>query len=453
MSNVYKYLRKSFSGEEKEEKDHDMDVLKISHELAEYYQIVHDEDVFVPHDVNMADAVFSAAIELLTSVGIYCKDTGRTIPVNHEEILRALATPNNLEIGRFKERIKVVNRMMMDCQPPVIIGGPMGGKVSEKNYLNVHISSAIEPIVQGIYAGDMQSIRGVTMRSQSPEEMFVALEEARFQRLATKIAEREGLTLLGPVTPGISQANMLVSSNELYSKNDIQKVKHPGDMKTDFEVFYNSIFHQEHGNNYLSSQYPLLGGESIKTAEGLAIVDVAETIQSRLVTSANLHASGAIDKDTNASSSKDIIWASNISSLAISRNMNHPTARYHWNIAGCCTDMMFYETAAQAIGDTVCGREILIGPVGGRGTKADHSCGLESRFMGDISRLCLKMDLAEANDMVSMFYGKYEDRLADAPEGQGFEECYIVDSKYDMRPKDEYMELYSKIIAEIDECY
>ncbi|MDG6244379.1 MAG: monomethylamine:corrinoid methyltransferase [Methanolobus sp.] len=452
MSNVYKYLRKSFSGGEIEEKAHDEDILKVSHELAEYYGIVQDEEIFVPYDVNMADSVFSAAIELLTNVGIYCKDTGRVIKIDHEEILKSLGTPNNLEIGRFKERIKVANRMLMDCQPPVIIGGPMGGKVSEKNYLDVHISSAIEPIVQGIYAGNMQSIRRVPIRTKTPEEMFVALDEARLQRLATKIAEREGLALFGPGTPGISQAHMLVSSNELYSNSDVLKVHHPGDLKTDFEVFYNSIFHQEHGNNYLSSQYPVLGGDSIKSAECLAIVDVAETIQSRLVTSASLHASGSIHKDTNASSSKDIIWASNMASIAISRNMNHPTARFHWNIAGCCTDMMFYETAAQVIGDTVCGREMLIGPVGGRATKDDHSCGLESRFMGEVSRLALKLDLAEANDIVSMLYSKYADRLTDAPEGQGFEDCYIVESKYEMTPKEEYMELYTQVIAEIDEC-
>ncbi|APH39200.1 monomethylamine:corrinoid methyltransferase [Methanohalophilus halophilus] len=453
MSDIYKYLRNSFSGEEKSENTHNEDVLKLSTELAADYDIINDGEEFIPYELDMADAVFSAAIELLTNVGIYCTDTGRTIQVNNDEILKSLGTPNAVDIGRFKEKINVVSRTEMDCKPPVIIGGPMGGKVSEKNFLNIHISSAIEPIVQGIYPGSMQTINDGPIRTNTPEEMFVALEEARLERLATKIAGREGLTLVGPATPNTSQAHMVVSSNELYSKNDIHEVYQSGNLKTDFETFHKSIFHQEHGNNFISGQCPVLGKDAIDSPEALAIIDVAETIQSRLVTSASIHACGAIDSATKSSSTKEILWASNISSLAVSRNMQHSTAKYYHNIAGCCTDMMFYETAAQAISDTVCGREMLIGPLGGRGEKVDHSTGLESRFMGEVSKMALNLDLAEANEIIEMLYSKYVDRLSDAPQGKDFESCYDVNSKYEMKPTEEYMNMYSEIIGEIDEYY
>jgi methylamine--corrinoid protein Co-methyltransferase len=147
------------------------------------------------------------------------------------------------------------------------------------------------------------------------------------------------------------------------------------------------------------------------------------------------------------------MWASNISALAISRNMNHATARYYRNLAGCCTDMMFYETAAQAIGDTVCGREMLIGPLGGGDVRVDQSTGLESRFMGEVSRMALNLDLSEANEVIEMLYSRYEDRLSDAPDGMDFGSCYNVNSKYEMRPTEQYMELYSRIIGEIDQYY
>ncbi len=452
MSHIYKYLKSSFSGEEKKENEHDMDILKISGELAEDYDIINEGD-FVPYDMDMVDAVFSAAIELLTNTGIYCTDTGRSIQVNNEEVLQALGTPNALDIGRFKENIEIVRRCVMDSQPPVIIGGPIGGKISEKYYLNMHISSASEPIVQGIYGGSLQSFNGEPINFNSPEEMFVSFEESRLERLATKIAGREGLTLIGPSTPTVSQAYMLASSNELYTKNDVHKTHQLENLKTNFETFYRAIFHQSNGNNYLSDQRPSLGEKNIESSEALAIIDVAETIQSRLVTGANLHVSGAVDINTNSSSSKEILWASNISSLAISRHMSHCTGRYYQNLAGCCTDMMFYETAAQAVGDTVCGREMLIGPQGGGGRSVDMSTGLESRFMGEVSRMALNLDLAEANEVIDMLYSKYEDRLSDAPAGKDFASCYNVNSKYEMKPDQQYMELYSNIIGEIDEYY
>ena len=70
MSDIYKYLRNSFSGEEKSEDTHNEDVLKLSNQLAADYDIINDGEEFIPYELDMADAVFSAAIELLTNVGI-----------------------------------------------------------------------------------------------------------------------------------------------------------------------------------------------------------------------------------------------------------------------------------------------------------------------------------------------------------------------------------------------
>jgi methylamine--corrinoid protein Co-methyltransferase len=110
---------------------------------------------------------------------------------------------------------------------------------------------------------------------------------------------------------------------------------------------------------------------------------------------------------------------------------------------------MFYETAAQAVGDTVTGRDILIGPVGRRGAVADHSSGLESRFLGEIARMSSNLTLAEADELVCRIYNRYGERLADPPGGKPFEACYHVESPYRMRPTDSYLALYKQIISEL----
>ncbi|AKB84678.1 monomethylamine:corrinoid methyltransferase [Methanococcoides methylutens] len=449
MNNIYKYLRSATTGEEKPEEKHDMNVFMKSQELAEEFDIKYDGESIVPTDTSLADSVFEAAVQLLTSVGIYCTDTKKTIQIEEEDISRYLNTSEALEIGRKNEKVTVPFRYIMDSEPPVIIGGPMGGTVSEENFLEVHVSSAMEPIVQGIYAGALEKMGGKGIRGKTPFEMLAALKEAREERLATKLAGREGLTLMGPGTPTISPAYMLVSSEELYSSADVQEVYQLDELKTDYETFYKSIFHLEHGNHFLSGQCPVFGGTGIGTPEGLAIVDVAETIQSKLLTGASLHVSGAVHVNTNSSSTKEIMWGSNLSSLAISRNMHHYTARYYWNLAGCCTDMMFYETAAQAIGDTVCGRDMLIGPVGARGAGADHSTGLESRFMGEVAHMATELSLLEADEAARNIYRKYENLLAYAPEGKPFSECYNVRSEYDMRPSEEYLGIYKDVFTEV----
>ena len=121
MNNVYKYLKYAITGTDKTENKHDMSVFMKSEELASEYDI--------------------------------------TIKIDEEDILKSLDTTEMLEIGRFKEKVIVPYRYTMDSEPPVIIGGPMGGTVSEEHFLEVHLSSAIEPIVQGVYAGALYFTR------------------------------------------------------------------------------------------------------------------------------------------------------------------------------------------------------------------------------------------------------------------------------------------------------
>lgn len=448
MQNMYKYLKNAIEGESKTEKQHDLNVFKKSEDLALKYGIKYDGKSFVPDDLELADATFEAGIELLHSVGVYCKSTEKVIQIAEEDILKSLNVINPLEIGRLKEKVAVTHRYPLSPIPPTIIGGPMGGSVSEENFLYINLSAVLENVVQGIYSGAMKQFCGEYIRPKSPLEMLAVLKAARNERLATKIGGREGLALMGPSTPTLPTSYLLVSSDELYSSYDPQEV-YMDDLKVDYETLSKCIFHQEHGNHYISGQVPVFGGPCIGSAEGLAIIDVAETLQSKVLAHSSIHASGASHAHTGSSSAKEILWASNLSSLAISRNMNYYTARYYWNAAGICTDMMFYETAAQAIGDTVCGRDILLGPVGARGGVPDHSSGLESRFMGEIAQMATHLSLSEANRLIAKIYSKYENKLSNPPAGKPFDKCYTIKSEYDLEPTEEYTSIYRKVSYEI----
>ncbi|MDG6243991.1 MAG: monomethylamine:corrinoid methyltransferase [Methanolobus sp.] len=448
MQNIHKYLKSAIEGEKRTEREHDIRIFKKSEELALKYDIKYDPSILVPDDLEMADAVFEAGIELLHSVGIFCKSTQRIINIEEEDILKALNTTNTLEIGRLKEKVVVPPRYPMVSIPPIIIGGPLGGSVTEENFLYINLSSVQENVVQGIYSGAMKQLGGEFIQAKSPLEMLAVLKATRYERLATKISGREGLALMGPSTSTLAISSLLVSSPDLYSNADPQEI-YMDDLKVDYETLSKCIYHQEHGNHYISGQVPVFGGPCIGSPEGLAIIDVAETLQSKVLTHSSIHASGSVNSSTGSSSTKEILWASNIASLAISRNMNYYTARYYWNSAGICTDMMFYETAAQAIGDTVCGRNMLLGPTGRMGSAPDQSSGLESRFMGEMAQMATHLTLAEANRLVAKIYAKYADRLKNPPEGKSFEKCYNIKSEYEMEPTEEYLELYRRISYEI----
>ena len=139
MQNMYKYLKNAIEGKRKTEKQHDLNVFKKSEELALKYGIKYDGKSFVTDDLELADATFEAGIELLHSVGVYCKSTERVIQIDEEDILKSLNVINPLEIGRRKEKVSVAHRYPLSPMPPTIIGGPMGGCVSEENFLYINL--------------------------------------------------------------------------------------------------------------------------------------------------------------------------------------------------------------------------------------------------------------------------------------------------------------------------
>jgi methylamine--corrinoid protein Co-methyltransferase len=189
MEKYLRFMKQALEGEEKPESQHDMAIFKKCRELCKKYDIHYNGKDFVSGDAELADSVFKAALELLDSVGIYCTTTGRTIKLNEEEIEKTLQTPKTLEIGRMREKVLIPIRAPMDKRPPVIIGGPMGGAISEENFLAVHLSAAKEPTVQGIYAGAIQSL--ITARDDRLPERS-AHRKARLQTRRERGARPDG---------------------------------------------------------------------------------------------------------------------------------------------------------------------------------------------------------------------------------------------------------------------
>jgi methylamine--corrinoid protein Co-methyltransferase len=447
---MYRFVRRALIGEKREERTHDRMIFEKSQQLAREYDITYDGTI-VPDDEDLADSVFEAGLELLLMCGIYCIDTGRVIELTEDEVVQGVKSIKTVEIGRGTEKVSVIDRDPMDARPPVIVGGPGGGLVSEEHFVGVHMSSIREIIVQGIYTGVLETLNGERITAKTPMEMYATLQEARLVRYASRLSGRPGLAMMGPSTPTLSPSYMLVSEPNLFSEYDPQEVYLMNDLKVDFEAISKAIYHLMRGNHYITSHCPVLGSASIGSPEGLAIVDVAETIQAKILMNSSMHGSGAIHINTNSSSTKEVMWASNISAIALSRNLEYYTAKYYWNSAGCCTDMMFYESAVQTIGDTVCGRDILIGPVGRAGRVPDHSTGIESRFVGEVSRLALDLSLSEANEVAEEMYSWYSDYLTAPPQGKQFSECYELVSEIEFKPTKEYQELYEDVFCKMKE--
>jgi len=143
------------------------------------------------------------------------------------------------------------------------------------------------------------------------------------------------------------------------------------------------------------------------------------------------------------------LWAAGTAIQGLNRNTklivdgsigDHPAA-------GPGTKQYFYESAAGHIVSTVMGahstqgtRKFVVGSTCNYGTP------LESRWMGEVCKGAVGMDLVTANRIVKYLLAKYEDKLRDAPEGETFEKLYDQEK---LEPLPHYQKLYQEVKEEL----
>jgi hypothetical protein len=142
-----------------------------------------------------------------------------------------------------------------------------------------------------------------------------------------------------------------------------------------------------------------------------------------------------------------MLWVVSMYSQAVARNTHLVQDSNGFANAGPGTDMLFYETAAHSITSTVSGANLWeMAPA--RNKHHNHGTPLEARFAAEVGHAVARqgMTRAEANDIVNRLLERYEDRIADAPLGQTFQELYDVAKAV---PKPEYLDRYYRAKEEI----
>ena len=128
---------------------------------------------------------------------------------------------------------------------------------------------------------------------------------------------------------------------------------------------------------------------------------------------------------------------------AIEENTHMLLGNQYYTLAGPCTVMCLLETAAQAITDTMSGREVLSGVASAKGVLTDMFTAMEARFMGEVAYAVSGLNLREGNQILDKLVSLYEGQYKTAPEGKSFAECY---DPVTLVPTDEYVQVYNDAI-------
>jgi len=191
---AYEFYNRAKTGEKCTQDE--WDLMKIPMKAAELKQKykLDFKGEFVPTDMNMASNLFKAGFDMLLEAGVFVTDTQRVVKYTAEEMWDAINNPQyEFQLGWGRDAVTVRRRQIADKRGPVIQGGPTGAPVAEKNFIDVHLSYALEKEVDTIVNGVLGTIRGYPAAPKTPFEILAAKMEGRLIKQATALAGRPGM--------------------------------------------------------------------------------------------------------------------------------------------------------------------------------------------------------------------------------------------------------------------
>ena len=230
--------------------------------------------------------------------------------------------------------------------------------------------------------------------------------------------------------------------------SDLHECSQLNELKVDMSVLNMIAAWHLSGDNILVEQMPIVGGYS-GGLEETAICDVASTIASFAFLNADIHLGGPIHIRWGTTTNRQSLQVAAHTAMAIDTNTDLLLANQYYALAGPCTEMNLLETAAQAMCDTVCGRELLSGVASNKGVRMDMVSGMEARMMGEAAMASCGIEVHEANEILDRIVSWYEKFYFKVPAPKRFQECYNVD---EITPTEEYMSVYDSSLNILSNC-
>jgi len=432
--------KRAQSGPYIKESEFDLKVAKRIKELVKERGIKYDPNVLCPADDDLADRVWEAGLQLFLEFGAYCQTTERLIRFTRDEVLDILSeVRNEITLGAGKDAVVMRHRGVEDAATrPIVHSGPTGTPASERYHPLILLSCAQEPLVDCLGAGSVSTYFGEKIIPGTPLEILGARRDASVAREAVRMAGRPGmhindvavsLTCAGKMAACDPQAGLRPSDGILVS----QMVE----LKTDFDQLSRVAHLYNIGGVTVDLMTPLIGGLG-GAAPGTAVVSVADHLLGVVLYDADYHMFSLTHLHYVNNTDPLGLWVNAMVGQALARNSRIVTLNDIYVISGPGTRELLYECAAQAIIGTVCGFNMQgAGTTGG--FRADHTTGLEARFIAEVSRAALGLKRPAAAALAAELLTRYQATLPSPNRGKPFPEVYDVET---VQPKQEWLDMY-----------
>jgi methylamine--corrinoid protein Co-methyltransferase len=416
-------------------------------QLVEKYDIKYDPDTPVPSDDALADKVFDAAVDFFCECGVYFQSTQTVVNFSRDETRDAIAAYNgDCHFGEGKEARTFRSRKPdSSTRPWCHVGSGIVASTEE-------IASKIVQGNASVAAADSMSVNaldridGYAINTGQPTEILGAIRSLKIARDACRHVGRPGLPIInGIATAGSSMATIAAASPAFCLRpSDAIIAGTFAEFKTNWEMMAKITWCLSSGFNIVLASAPMLGGYG-GGPEAIAILNTAYAFLGMLVYRCNYYLSLPLHINLSCSTTRDVIWATAVSSQAISRNTNMPTLTLAYAAGGPMTESFYYESAAFIAASIASGVSTQT-PHPAKAVLPDYVTPMEMKINTEVALACAGMTRKQANETVKVLLEKYEDGLGTASAGKSYTECFDLATA---TPTDEHVNFVENIKKEL----
>ena len=435
-------VKRSETGPFMKEPDFERALSKRTAELVKQYGLKFNPQTPVPADDDMADRLYQAGLDLFVDLGAYNQSTERRIQFSRDEVEELIGmAPSSVVLGAGKDAVVMRHREVESLTPAVMLSGPTGTPCSEKYHPLILLSCAQEPLVDMLGAGSVSTYMGNPIIPGTPLEILGARRDAVVARDAVRKAGRPGMHISDVAVPLTCQGKMAAVDLEYGLRpSDAFLVSQMVEMKTSYDQLSRAAYLQEIGMHIVDLMTPLIGGLG-GGAEGTAVVTIACHILGVVLYDASYHMMSHTHMRWVNNTDRMGLWMQSIVGQALSRNVPFPALNDIYCVSGAGAEELLWEVAAGAVTGTPSGMNMQGAGCTG-GFKADHTSGLEARFIAEVSHACLGMSRQQANELVLELLSHYEMTFSEPKRGLPFPEVYDENT---VEPKESWLEKYDKV--------
>ncbi|MCR4429229.1 MAG: monomethylamine:corrinoid methyltransferase [Caldiserica bacterium] len=416
-------------------------VSKNAMELARKAQIKFNPATLVNQDLEAADMLFQAGLDLIEKSGVFCSSSRRIIQFKREEIQNHLERlPGEVPVGKGKDHRVVRHRKVEDKAFPAIFGGPFNCDTDEKTFVKFNEAYAREPLIDILFfPGYLKELDGVIIRPGSGLSTRAAILYGMLSREAVMRAGRPDMAIAGHAVMAL---NEIACSNEEWGlrKTDPRAMVLISELQVDDVSLTRMAYYRLIGAPTYMAFTPLIGGYG-GGPEGTAVVAVASFIAASILGGDIVHI-GPQHIKLKVQTGQHSLWLSSIVNQAISRNTKIVATTSHTTAARPGSLQFALEFSALAIASVISGSN-QSGPRPAEPLGYNQNSPLMCRLFAEVGRATTQIDLGKANEIVSELYDMYKDNLnlETSPKGLSFNDLYDLDT---LEPKEEHFKEYEK---------